>query len=79
MSSSGAAAECRTCHRDRQHGQAWSVSKLQHAVAAGLHGIWVGDDEWAGVYEDIDVIQLWSSRNPATRDKKRNQLAIWND
>src|SRR5690348_13952280 len=38
----------------------WSVVKLQHAAAAGMHAIWVrwGDDDWAGVYDDVDVIQL---------------------
>ncbi len=38
----------------------WSVAKLRHAAAAGMRAIWIrwGDDEWAGVHDDIDVIQL---------------------
>ena len=56
----------------------WSVAKLRHAVAAGMHGIWVrwGDDEWAGVYEDIDVIQLREMRRPRHRTPS-DQLTVW--
>jgi hypothetical protein len=56
----------------------WSVAKLQHAAAAGMHAIWVrwGDDEWAGVYQDIDVIQLRIARTPAHRDRS-SQLSLW--
>ncbi len=56
----------------------WSVVKLQHAAAAGMHAIWVrwGDDEWAGVYDDIDVIQLRLTRR--TRHAKASlQTTIW--
>jgi hypothetical protein len=56
----------------------WSVVKLQHAAAAGMHAIWVrwGDDEWAGVYEDVDVIQLREMRRPRHRPKS-DQLTVW--
>jgi hypothetical protein len=44
----------------------WSVVKLRHAAAAGMCAIWVrwGDGDWAGVYDDVDVIQLRLSRRP---------------
>jgi hypothetical protein len=47
----------------------WSVDKLRHAARAGMEAIWVrwGDEEWAGVYEDIDVIQRWLARRPLHR------------
>jgi hypothetical protein len=56
----------------------WSVAKLQHAAAAGMEAIWVrwGDDEWSGVYEDIDVIQL-RIRRSADRRSNDGQLAFW--
>ncbi len=42
----------------------WSVVKLQHVAAAGMHAIWVrwGDDAWAGTYDDLDVVQLRVAR-----------------
>jgi hypothetical protein len=56
----------------------WSVVKLQHAAAAGMDAIWVrwGDDEWAGVYEDVDVIQLRTLRRVQERPEDR-QLTVW--
>jgi len=56
----------------------WSLDKLRHAAKAGMHAIWIrwGDEEWAGVYEDVDVIQLWLPRRPARR-RVSDQLAIW--
>jgi len=56
----------------------WSVVKLQHAAAAGMEAIWVrwGDDRWAGVYDEVDVIQLPLIRRPARRHS-RAQVAIW--
>ena len=56
----------------------WSVVKLQHAAAAGMHAIWVrwGDDQWAGVYADIDVIQLREMRRPRHRTPS-DQLTVW--
>ena len=56
----------------------WSVLKLQHVAAAGMHAIWVrwGDDLWAGVYEDIDVIQLPTLRRARSRPSA-NQLTVW--
>ena len=57
----------------------WSVDKLRHAAAAGMHAIWVrwGDDEWAGVYDDIDVIQLQLIRRADPRSTRTSQLALW--
>ena len=56
----------------------WSVAKLQHAAAAGMEAIWVrwGDDDWSGVYADIDVIQL-RIRRSADRRSSAGQLAFW--
>ena len=56
----------------------WSVIKLQHAAAAGMHAIWVrwGDEKWAGVYDEVDVIQLSLARRPAHKRRPR-QLSIW--
>jgi hypothetical protein len=56
----------------------WSVDKLRHAARAGMHAVWVrwGDQQWAGVYDDVDVIQLWLPRRPA-RHAVSDQLPIW--
>jgi hypothetical protein len=57
----------------------WSVTKLRHAAAAGMHAIWIrwGDDDWTGVHRDIDVIQLRISRAPQPRANGAAQLALW--
>ena len=57
----------------------WSVDKLRHAASAGMHAIWVrwGDDEWAGVYEDIDVIQLQLLRRSRRNSDVLRQLPLW--
>jgi hypothetical protein len=57
----------------------WSVDKLRHAAAAGMHAIWVrwGDDEWAGVYMDVDVIQLPVLRRAGRRRSNQSQLVLW--
>lgn len=57
----------------------WSVTKLRHAAAAGLHAIWVrwGDEAWAGVYDDVDVIQLPEMRRSAHRPAVCDQLTLW--
>jgi hypothetical protein len=57
----------------------WSVDKLRHAVAGGMQAIWVrwGDDAWAGIYDDIDVIQLPILRRPAFRTTGDDQLPLW--
>jgi hypothetical protein len=57
----------------------WSVDKLRHAVAGGMQAIWVrwGDDAWAGIYDDIDVIQLPIRRRPAFRTTADDQLPLW--
>lgn len=57
----------------------WSVDKLRHAAAAGMHPVWIrwGDDEWAGAFDDIDVIQLPLARRPASRSTGDGQLSIW--
>jgi hypothetical protein len=58
----------------------WSVVKLQHAAAAGMHAIWVrwGDDAWAGVYDDVDVIQLRVGRHTRPANRSTDQPTIWN-
>lgn len=57
----------------------WSVVKLRHAVAAGMHAIWIrwGDDAWAGAFDDVDVIQLPVTRRPASRGASAAQLSLW--
>jgi hypothetical protein len=57
----------------------WSVDKLRHAVAAGMEGIWIrwGDDEWAGAFDDVDVIQLPVTRRTRSRARPRTQLGLW--
>jgi len=57
----------------------WSVSKLRHAIAAGMDAIWIrwGDDEWAGAFEDVDVIQLPVMRRSAHRSTTVRQLGFW--
>jgi len=59
--------------------KAWSVAKLRHAVAAGMHAVWVrwGDDEWAGTFDDVDVIQLPVARRPASRVAAEAQMSLW--
>jgi hypothetical protein len=56
----------------------WSLAKLRHAAAAGMHSIWIrwGDDEWAGYYDDVDVIQLSVLRRSAPSPASR-QLVLW--
>ena len=56
----------------------WSVDKLQYVAAAGMQAIWIrwGDEEWAGVYDEVDVIQLWLTKRPLRR-RLTNQLPIW--
>ncbi len=56
----------------------WSVVKLQHAAAAGMHAIWVrwGDEAWAGVYDGVDVIQLPMIRRSKAREGIA-QLTLW--
>ena len=56
----------------------WSLDKLRHAAAGGMDGIWIrwGDDEWAGVYEDVDVIQLYTYRVTASRSTRVGQLEL---
>jgi hypothetical protein len=57
----------------------WSVDKLRHAAAGGMHAIWIrwGDDAWAGIYDDIDVIQLPILRRPQARHRPDAQLSLW--
>ncbi len=57
----------------------WSVDKLRHAAAAGMHPIWVrwGDDDWAGAFEDVDVIQLPLPRRVAARTVAAVQIELW--
>lgn len=57
----------------------WSLAKLRHAAAAGMIAIWVrwGDEVWAGVYDDIDVIQLQATRRSAPRPSREMRLTFW--
>ena len=57
----------------------WSVVKLRHAAAAGMHPIWIrwGDDEWARAFEDIDVIQLPLTRRVRSRAIGEAQAELW--
>ena len=57
----------------------WSLAKLRYVVAAGMDAIWVrwGDAAWAGVYDDIDVIQLPARRQTAPRPRAHDQLTLW--
>ena len=59
--------------------KAWSLEKLRHAVAGGMDAIWIrwGDDEWAGAYDEVDVIQLPARRRTTRRDGRPGQLTIW--
>ena len=56
----------------------WSLAKLRYAAAAGMHAIWVrwGDQAWAGVYDEVDVIQLPALRQPASR-RRSSQMTLW--
>jgi hypothetical protein len=57
----------------------WSVDKLRHAAAAGMHPIWIrwGDDAWAGAFADVDVIQLPVTRRSRSRASRLSQLELW--
>ncbi|MEP7361543.1 MAG: hypothetical protein ABI744_08190 [Chloroflexota bacterium] len=57
----------------------WSVDKLRHAAAAGMQPIWIrwGDTEWAGAFDDVDVIQLPVTRRSAPRVTMNNQMSLW--
>jgi hypothetical protein len=57
--------------------KAWSVDKLRHAAAAGMHPIWIrwGDDQWAGVFDDVEVIQLPVTRRVHARFQ--GQMELW--
>ena len=57
----------------------WSLTKLRHAAALGMHAIWIrwGDDEWAGACADVDIIQLPVLRRPAARVGADAQLSLW--
>jgi hypothetical protein len=56
----------------------WSVDKLRHAVAAGMEAVWIrwGDDEWAGAFDDVDVIQLQLTRRARARFQA-GQTELW--
>ena len=62
--------------------KAWSLEKLRHAAAAGMHAIWVrwGDEVWAGSHADVDVIQLSVQRRALPRNRDAGQLTLgWPD
>lgn len=56
----------------------WSVEKLRYAAAAGMQAVWVrwGDDQWAGVLEGVDVIQL-PARRKSGRRPNGEELTLW--
>jgi hypothetical protein len=56
----------------------WSVDKLRHVAAAGMQPIWIrwGDAEWAGAFDDVDVIQLPLLRRQRHR-AAGGQMALW--
>jgi Uma2 family endonuclease len=58
----------------------WSAVKLQYAAAAGMQAIWIrwGDNDWSGIYHDIDVIQLRIDRSPQRRSLG-GQQSFWPD
>lgn len=58
----------------------WSVDKLRHAAEAGMHSVWVrwGDEDWPGVHDDIDVIQLRLPRSAGHRPTVA-QISLWPD
>jgi hypothetical protein len=57
----------------------WSVDKLRHAIGAGMEAIWIrwGDADWAGAFDDIDVIQLPLTRRSAVRGSRAAQIELW--
>jgi hypothetical protein len=57
----------------------WSLAKLRYLASIGMHAMWVrwGDEAWAGVYYDVDVIQLPPMRRSATRPPGNHQLMFW--
>lgn len=57
----------------------WSVEKLRHAAAAGMHAVWIrwGSGEWAGAFEDLDVIQLPLRRRVRPRALIAQQAVLW--
>ncbi len=57
----------------------WSLAKLRHAAAAGMHAIWIrwGEETWAGAYDDVDVIQLPVARRTASRAGTLGQMTLW--
>ena len=57
----------------------WSVDKLRHVAAAGMYPIWIrwGDDQWAGAFEDVDVIQLPVTRRVSAHARQTTQMALW--
>ena len=59
--------------------KSWSVDKLRHAAAAGMHPVWIrwGDDEWARAFDDIDVIQLPVRRRVQSRAPIGDQAVLW--
>jgi hypothetical protein len=56
----------------------WSVDKLRHAAAAGMEAVWIrwGDDDWAGAFDDVDVIQLPVTRRVRARFRA-GQMELW--
>jgi hypothetical protein len=57
----------------------WSLAKLRHAAVAGMRAVWVrwGDDVWAGAFDDVDVIQLTTTRSPQRKRTPADQLQLW--
>jgi hypothetical protein len=57
----------------------WSLVKLHHAAEAGMDALWIrwGDDDWAGAYDGVDVIQLPALRRQARRAREASVIRLW--
>ncbi|MEO6349166.1 MAG: hypothetical protein ABIP53_00775 [Candidatus Limnocylindrales bacterium] len=66
------AIEIDSCHKS------WSLDKLRHAAGGGMHAVWIrwGDESWAGVHDDVDVLQLYENRSVGSRPTLIDQLEL---
>jgi hypothetical protein len=57
----------------------WSLAKLRYLASTGMHAVWVrwGDEAWAGLYYDVDTIQLPTPRRSRARPRLADQLTFW--
>jgi hypothetical protein len=58
--------------------KAWSVTKLKWLAMTGMRSIWIrwGDEGWAGIYDDVDVIQLPLIRRARSFGRGADQLTL---